>query len=185
MLERDAIHAYLKSLSQYLSRLEKEDAQDVIREIESHIFDVIEQKEQSGEQVNVQQILDGFGSPRDLANQYVDHILIGTPPPSGFKAIQKIKRGVTIGLRYSMAFFGYGISALLGIIGLMKLVHPTEVGIWVTEQGNSLVITFSEYISADSTELFGWWLLPLSLVACVLVFILTRRVLVALKTTTY
>ena len=75
MTDRDTIHAYLKSLSKYLSRLEKADADDVIREIESHIYDALDARGEEGQHASVKDILAGFGAPRDLAAGYVDHIL--------------------------------------------------------------------------------------------------------------
>ena len=51
MLDRDTIHTFLQSLNKYLSRLNKEDAHEVIKEIESHIYDVIEWKESNNAQI--------------------------------------------------------------------------------------------------------------------------------------
>jgi len=129
----------------------------------------------------VTQILAGFGPARELASQYVDHVLQGSPPPKGFNAIQKITRGVTSGLWYSMAFFGYFMAGALGLIGLVKLIFPNQVGLWSSAQGNSVVITFTDANFPMSQEVLGWWLVPMALVASALIFILTRRVLKALR----
>jgi uncharacterized membrane protein len=92
MPDRDIIHGYLKSLAKYLSRLENADADDVIREIESHIYDALESHEKEGAENSAEVVLAGFGLPRELAAQYVDHILEGAAPPKGFKAIQRVKK---------------------------------------------------------------------------------------------
>ncbi|MCJ8318430.1 MAG: hypothetical protein MJK12_02280 [Colwellia sp.] len=181
MPEREQIHQYLKDLSKYLSRLDKFNADEVIREIESHILDAIELQEQNGHQIDAQAILDGFGEPRALANQYVEHMLKGTAPPRGFKAIQSVKKGVTKSLYYSMGLFGFGISLFLILIGLGKLFMPDAIGVWSAAQGNSVIITFSEHAYPNSTELLGYWLIPIAIVIGIGTALLTKRVLAVLK----
>ena len=181
MPDRELIHQYLKNLSKYLFRLDKSDAQEVIREIESHILDALEIQEKSGRLSDPQEILDGFGEPRELANQYVEHLLKGTPPPIGFKAIQNVKKGATNTLYYSMGFLGFGISVLLITIGLAKLFMPGEIGVWSAAQGNSIMITFSEHVYPDSAELLGYWLSPIAIGLGVGIAQLTKSVLRVLK----
>ncbi|WP_223788080.1 HAAS signaling domain-containing protein [Marinicella meishanensis] len=178
---RTELHNYLSSLNKYLARLHHDDAAEVIKEIESHILDAVEAREANGETVDMKHILAGFGSARDLASQYVDHVLQGAPPPKGFKAIQSITRGVTKGLWYSMAFFGYFMAGALALVGLAKLLFPNQVGLWSAAQGQSVVITFTDARFPMSQEVLGWWLVPLALLASGLVFILTRKVLKALR----
>lgn len=181
MTIRTEIHAYLSALNKYLARLNQADAEEVIKEIESHILDAVEAQEASGEAVDVAQILAGFGPARELASQYTDHVLQGTPPPKGFKAIQTISRGVTKSLWYSMAFFGYFMASALALVGLLKLWLPNQVGLWSSAQGNSVVITFTNADFPMSQEVMGWWLIPVALLASALIFTLTRRVLSVLK----
>ncbi|OKY27854.1 MULTISPECIES: HAAS signaling domain-containing protein [Thalassotalea] len=181
MSERELINQYLKSLSIYLSRLDKSDANDVIREIESHLYDALELQQQQGKPSNAQVILDGFGEPRLLAQQYVEHVVNGAPPPEGFNAIQKVKRGVTKSLFYTMAFVGYGISLFLIVVGLCKLVMPEAVGVWSASQGNSITITISEHNFPQSQEVFGYWLIPIALLSGGFIAGLTTKILAALK----
>jgi len=181
MSEREQIHHYLKDLSKYLSRLDKLSADEVIREIESHILDALEIQEQNGQQSDAQAVLDGFGEPRELANQYVEHMLKGTPPPRGFKAIQTVKKGVTKSLYYSMGFFGFGISLFLIIIGLSKLFMPDLIGVWSATHGNSVIITFSEHAYSNSTEILGYWLIPIAILLGIGIARLTKKVLAVLK----
>lgn len=181
MSEQSLIHDFLKNLSKYLSRLQNSDAEEVIREIESHIMDAIELQEQTGGTPDAQSILDGFGEPRELANQYVEHLLNGTPPPKGFRAIQRVKKGATKTLYYSMGLMGFGISVLLILIGLGKLFMPNEIGVWSAAQGNSVMITFSEHVYPDSAELLGYWLSPIAIVIGVCIAYLTKGVLRVLK----
>jgi uncharacterized membrane protein len=181
MSDHDLIRNYIKSLTKYLARLEKTDAEEVIREIESHIYDALELQEQEGSQSGAQSILDGFGEPRELANRYVEHMLKGTPPPAGFRAIQSVKKGMTKSLYYSMGLFGYSIALGLIIFGLAKVFMPDMVGVWSAAQGNSVTITFSEHIYPNSKELLGYWFIPIAISLGLVVARLTKRVLGVLK----
>lgn len=181
MPERELIHNYLKNLSKFLSRLDKPEADEVIREIESHILDAIEMQQESGQQIDAQSILDGFGEPRELANQYVEHLLKGTPPPRGFKAIQSVKKGATKTLYYSIGLLGFAVTACLIIIGVGKLFMPSEIGMWSAAQGNSVIITFSEHVYPNSEELLGYWLSPIAIGIALGIAYLTKSVLRVLK----
>jgi len=181
MEQRDLIHQYLQELNRYLARLSKAEAQEVTREIESHIFDVIEQGEANGQVVDASAILKGFGEPRELAEQYVAHMTTGAPPPKGFKAIQKVKQGVTVSLYYSMAFFGFSIAAALIFLAVAKLFTPELVGVWSGADGNSFVIGFTEPRLPPHQEMLGTWIIPVASLAGFAIFEITRRVLRALK----
>ncbi len=178
MTERDQIHAYLKTLSTYLSRLEKADADEVIREIESHIYDALETQTET---TNLETILDGFGSPRDLAASYVEHILNGTPPPAGFKAIQTVKKGATKSLYYTTACFGYIISAALLFLAIYKLFDPNAVGLWSNGNGESVIIGVVDGEPEGKVDILDWWLIPVFISISVSILYVTRRLLTILK----
>lgn len=181
MLERDMIHAYLKSLSKYLSRLSKPEADEVTREIEAHIYDAIELQQESGGPINIEEVLVRLGSPRELAAQYSEHILEGAPPPRGFKSIQKIKKGATQGLMASMALMGFSFSLLFAVLGLAKFIYPEKVGVWSVAHGNSIIIAFSDSFYPNSTELLEWWLIPITWSLAAVTFQITRKVLAVMK----
>lgn len=181
MSDREMIHNYLKSLMNFLSRLDREDADDVLREIECHIYDVMEMREENGQLIDAASILQGFGQPRDLAGQYVDHILKGAPPPKGFKAIQRVKKEATRGLSLATGFFGYILSAALVAIGLLKIVIPDAVGFWTSKSGESVVIGALSEVPPGTQELLGWWIVPVAIGLGVAAGLLTHRVRDALK----
>lgn len=178
MTDREIIHEYLKSLSKYLSRLDKGEVDEVIREIESHIYDALDAK---GENGHASEILEGFGPPRELAASYVDHVLQGTPPPIGFKAIKFVKKGVSKGLYYSTGALGYFFASTLILIGLIKLLLPEIVGIWATPHGNSIIVGFGSEIPEGLEEIVGWWIIPVVIVAGLSVGYMTKSLLTILK----
>lgn len=178
MTDRDIIHDYLKSFSKYLARLDRAEAAEVIREIESHIFDAWEQ---AGDAGDIRSVLDGFGPPRQLASAYVEHILEGAPPPPGFRAIQIVKKGAGKGLYYSMAVVGYFMSLTLILLGIMKPFSPGEIGVWLAEHGQSIAVGARSDVPPGAVELLGWWFVPVAICLGFGAAYLTHNVLRALK----
>jgi len=181
MISHHLISAYMRALVSELGKLEKADAGEVIREIESHIHDVVDQAEARGEDLDVAALLEGFGPPETLAAQYVAHIQSGAPPPAGFRVIQSVKLTVTRGLYYSMGAFGFSIAVGFLLLALAKVAAPSSVGMWSTDGGNSITITWSGPPSPEKRELLGYGLVPLALVAAAWCAEVTRRVLRVLR----
>lgn len=180
-ISRAPIRAYLQALAAQLSKLEPTEAEEVLREIESHIHEVVDQAEARGDALDVAALLEGFGPPEVLAAQYVAHIQTGAPPPAGFRVIQRVKQTVTHGLYYSMAAFGFSIAIALLVLALTKLFDPASVGVWSVAGGNSISITWSGSPHPDAQELLGYGLVPIALIAAIWCAELTRRVLRVLR----
>lgn len=181
MTTHHPVQAYMRALASQLGRLDKAEADEVIREIESHIQDVMEQAEARGEVVDVAALLEGFGPPEALAAQYVAHIRTGAPPPSGFRVIQRVRQTVTSGLYYSMGAFGFSIAAAFLLLALAKVWRPDLVGAWSANGGNSVAVTWSGSPYPEAKELLGYWLVPIALLASAWCAELTRRVLQVLR----
>lgn len=182
-VHRDEIHRYLTSLATYLARLDTQESNEVIREIESHIYDAIDLQEQQGEEVNVDTILSRLGAPRLLAEQYVSHITQGTPPPKGMSAIAIVKNTVGKTLFWGTGIFGFLFGSALLVVGFLKLIVPNRVGVWSSANGNSFVVGFVDAPMHQDMELMGMWFGPVAVILGVVVLRITYLLLRALKGT--
>jgi hypothetical protein len=108
-------------------------------------------------------------------------MLEGSPPPKGFNAIQTVKKGATNSLYYSTAVIGYSLSLGSLGLGLLKPFMPDNIGMWSNGLGESVVIGLIESAPAGTTEILGWWYLPLAIGFGLGGLYLTRRVLSILK----
>ena len=183
MSGREQISNYLKSFSRYLASLSSEDAAEVIQEIESHIYDVIDQQEMAGKEANIESILAGLGAPRVLAENYVSHIQQGTPPPKGFRPLTSVTKGLSKTLYWGMMAFGYGTGLALIALAFANLLLPNGIAFWVEAEGNSVAIGFlSNPILANSdATITGLWITPVALVSAYAISLLTYRILALLK----
>ncbi|WP_372768246.1 hypothetical protein [Pseudoalteromonas sp.] len=175
------INQYLTTLAKYMSRLDKQQINEVIREIESHIYDVIDNIEIEGKPIAIDEVLARFGSPKQLAQQYSDHLIMGAPPPPGFNALGKVKKSVTAGVFYGSGIIGYILGAGLIIIGILKIFMPKSVGVWVSDHGQSIIVGVVEQAPISSEELLGIWLIPVGIATGSLILYLTYRLLCVLK----
>lgn len=180
MISRQPIRAYVRALAGHLHSLDKADADEVIREIEGHLHEVVDNAEERGEALDLAALLDGFGPPQALAAQYIEHLRQGTPPPAGFRVLRRVKQGVSRSLYWSMGVFGYSIAAGLLFLALAKLWSPDSTGVWSVAGGQSIVVAWAAQPPAEP-ELLGWWLLPVALALALGCAELTRRVMRVLR----
>lgn len=181
VIDRQPIRAYMRTLIAHLDALERHDREEVIREIEGHLHDVVDQADARGEPLDVTALLDGFGAPETLAAQYVAHIRNGAPPPSGFRVIQRVRQGVTRGLYYSFGASGFALALALLWLALAKVFDPQMVGLWASADGHSHALTWSGTPYAQGEEVLGYGLVPVALLAALWCAELTRRVLRVLR----
>ncbi|WP_218309425.1 HAAS signaling domain-containing protein [Alteromonas antoniana] len=180
MSERKQIRNYLNNLSRYLSPLQDIEAQEVVKEIESHIYDVIDDVEVKGGVADVEAILDRFGPPRELAQQYIGHIQQGTPPPEGFKAISIVKKGLSRTVYLGLMCFGYFIGIACIALGFANLLLPGSIGIWSEANGNTVVIGMLDnpvLVQETVGVVQGLWLSPVALILGYLILLMTHKVL--------
>ena len=182
--QTNKIRQYLATLERYLARLDPLEANEVLREIESHIYDAIELQERSGNVADVAPILQGLGAPRQLAEQYVSHILQGSEPPAGLARIQAVKRTVSKTLYWSTGLVGYGLGCVLILMAFSKLLLPQQVGVWSSANGHSFVVGIVDNPLHNSSELLGMWLVPLGVILGYFILRVTHALLSVLKRAT-
>jgi uncharacterized membrane protein len=183
MARSELIHKYLSDLETSLSRVSQARAQEVVQEIESHIYDALAMQDESGES-GVEAILGRLGTPRELAAAYIDHITIGAAPPKGFKPLSRVTKGISKGLYWMICGLGYGAGFALVALALLMALMPGTIGVWVSEHGNSVVISFRE-LAPHGRALSALWLVPSSIALGGALLYLTARVARILKLHTW
>lgn len=179
MARSELIHNYLAELQIYLSRINQLQAQDVVQEIESHIYDTLAMQ-QGAEDSAVEAILARLGTARELASGYIEHITIGVAPPKGLKPLSRIRKGISKSLYSLICILGYGSGAALLLVALLKLLLPSDFGVWVAEHGNSVVIAFSQ-LEPQASEIPALWLIPVAALGGTGLLYLTHQITRILK----
>jgi hypothetical protein len=165
--------AYLKVLRKRLRGLSDQDANDIVKEIRSHILNkaVVAEEVTPG---SVASALAGLGSPEELASQYVTDDLLAraqvTRSPG--LVLQSLFRWASlsvVGLGTLMfSVFGYFVAGSFALCALLKPIHPQTAGLWLLPDPAD-AYSFSLRLGfgappAQGRELLGWWIVPLGLV---------------------
>ncbi|MCL1077881.1 hypothetical protein D5R81_17935 [Parashewanella spongiae] len=178
MARNELIHTYLSELEIYLSRINKVQAQEIVKEIESHIYDSLMMEEDNHDTTEV--VLGRLGTPQELASVYIEHINIGVAPPKGLKPMTKITMEMSKSFYYLIFVLGGSLGLSLIATALAKLIVPSKFGVWIAEHGNSIIVSFSNN-SYHSKEIPAIWLVPISLLAGLVTLYLTKRLTQLLK----
>jgi hypothetical protein len=181
-----AIDTYLAALRKQLRPLRPEDANDIVEEIHAHILD--KSAGVTAEDV-VSNTLAALGTPDELAARYrTDELLKRAQSTrSPVVSLFSLARWATLSLiglvTFVVSLAGYAVGALLVVVGLFKLIHPHNGGIWFDPKPGGHGIDGSagfSFISGGTWthpghEVFGPWLAPVSLTLGALLVFLTFR----------
>ena len=186
-IESDAqqlIDAYLKSLRTKLRGLNRDDINEIIEELRSHIQD---KAASSGELTvaGVNAALAALGTPEALAREYATDALLARAEVSRspLRVLDSLFRWASLSaagfLVLVSTVVGYFLGGAFMWCAVLKLVHPHTAGLWLIPLSDggfavSLRMGFGSP-PIDGRELLGRWVLPLGLIGgCALVVLTTR-----------
>jgi hypothetical protein len=171
------VETYLKSLRRELSDLLDEDADEIVEEIRTHIFD-----KTSGERPEaVAATLAALGTPRELADRYrtaelVQRARLARSPKymmrSGLRWAQMSLLGVAV---FAVSVLGCSLGCWLFLLGLLKLIHPGTTGVYGTWNDHSKSFNWQFGTPNKPGELLGWWLVPVGILVGAALLLLTFR----------
>jgi hypothetical protein len=162
------INAYLKRVETYLVSLAKEEREDILAELNSHLRESAALGDET-----LELAFDGLGSAEDFARGFLDddtlrHALAGGSPADLWMGVlRQAPRRIS-------AFFGFAMVSIWYLFALsffsmivMDLLNPEQTGLWV---GDGLEPFFLGQISgsgpsAEMQDIAGPWFIPLALLA--------------------
>ena len=175
------IEEYLKELRGGLGALSGSEAHDIVEEIRSHIRDSVERESAPASEA-VTAILERLGPPLELASMYRMENLVerAQRSRSPWLALRTMIRWA--GLSFSGAWVllvsvvGYMLAGSLLIAALVKPFIPQRVGLWrLADPENSWSLHLGFRAPPQGTEVLGWWMVPLGLLAGLGLLVLTFR----------
>lgn len=174
MIAPQQVDSYLDGLRRHLGPMTLSEREEIVREINAHIRDAVEQTGASTET-----ILAGLGSPVELAAQYSDGLLIRTASRSVSPiklmrgALRLATKGVFGIFVFFVGMFGYTIGAGLALSGMLKPILPAHTGMWMRDGRVIAFGTQFPMVSPPAHEVLGMWYIPLMLTAGSLTLLLT------------
>jgi hypothetical protein len=154
-------------------------AEDAVREVESHLRErIAESPGMPNERDALETILARLGSPSTVARAYSFELIMEEAAVGGrmVAVLRSLFHGGTTGVRgfatALLLFFGYCAAAGFLSIAVLKPIFPNNVGLWL-DKGVSFGAQFPA--PPGVTPLGGYWVIPISLAAGLLILIVTHR----------
>jgi len=173
------IDSYLMNLRRSLGNLPAEEVSEILREIRGHILERAEAKGELTEERMVE-ILKALGRPEDIAPLYQAEALVSRARASlsPVLILRGALRWAMVSLRgfvsFLVALFGYAMGLGFFLAAVAKPFLPDRVGLWWGPGEYGLGVRDA---APPATELLGWWIIPVGLLAGTVLVILTTRLL--------
>lgn len=177
---RNRLEQYLLRVRGGLQGIPHEQVGEIVQELRSHIQD---RAEVAGVMTDsaVQAATDSLGKPEDLARMYRAENLtaraIATRSP--WLIFRSVIRWAFLSVGgfvvFIVALAGYLMAAGFFLCAVLKPFFPRNVGMWLG--GNLSVFDIGAHWPAPTgtREVLGLWMIPISLVAGTVFFLLTHR----------
>ena len=182
---RTELDAYLEQLRSSLQSLPAEQADDIAREIRSHLVDSAERNGELDPRL-LAGAMARLGDPAALAGAYVmDSLALRAQVTrSPFLLLRMVSLWATRSFEgvvaLVVAFIGYAAALISLGCALFKPFMPERIGLWVRELTPGDPTYQLGRVSApptDARELLGWYIIPLGLMAGAGFLVLTTRYL--------
>jgi hypothetical protein len=123
-------------------------------------------------------ILEALGKPEDIGPLYQAEAMVARAR-SSFSPTLILRTVVPWAMVSVVGFIAFivgitGYSAGLAFLGcaILKPIFPDRMGAWTDAGGFSI-----DFRDAPSTDVLGWWLIPVCLLASAIFFVVTTRFL--------
>ena len=160
------VDGYLKSLRRELRELLDEDAEEIVEEIRTHIFDKTSGDE-SPEAVTA--TLAALGTPQELAERYrtqelLERARLVRSPKYMMRAVRRWAGLSVMGLLvFALSGLGYCLGGGLFLLGVVKLLQPGTTGVYGTWTDHERSFNWQWGSPNKPGELLGWWLVPVGI----------------------
>jgi len=163
IVRNEQIESYLADLHEALKDVSRDQRDEILREIRTHILDSLRDNPQSA----VETVLRGLGAPERLAEQYQTEVLLtqASHSFSPWLLLSTAWRWAHTGIRgfavFMVAIVGYGMALGLLLTVLLKPFFPDHIGLWV---GHGNFVFGATSRTAGVRDVLGSLYIPVAMV---------------------
>jgi len=178
------IETYLTHLRGLLRGLDREDIEEIVEELRSHILDKAAVGGETSS-ASIDAALAALGSPKSLASEYVTENLLARAEVSRspWRVLHILLRWATLSIAgffmLLISIVGYFLGICFWLCAASKPFHPATAGLWAipNSTGASELSLHLGFANAPvlGHEVLGWWIMPLGLISGGGLIILTTR----------
>jgi hypothetical protein len=185
---KQKIETYLAKLRAQLRGFNEQQVAEIVAELRSHIIDKLAIAGDAVTPAQVDSILAVLGTAEALANQYITDNLLARAEVSRspLDILDSLFRWASLSVAgffvLISSVMGYFFGAVFILVAILKPFHPQTAGLWLLHDstGDPELSFRMGFGSAPlgGRDLFGWWIVPLGILAgCALVTLTTRSAL--------
>jgi uncharacterized membrane protein len=173
-----AYQAYMKEVLAQLKSLPPPLQQEIIRELNSHIYESLEHGQ---DQEAPAMVLQRLGNPADYLPEWVAQKKLEKATQSYHPLrimgalVRAMRQGVNL-IQYALFGLLYLFSFAFAFLFLAKLIAPRHTGLFHYPNG-SLTFGFSSAAAAGVQEMAGWWFLPICAFISIFLYVLITALL--------
>jgi uncharacterized membrane protein len=172
---------YMLQVQKSLKPLNAKEQEDILLEINSHIYEALQHKKKKNEIDTLLDILDKLGVPAEVLKSLVadKKLQQATQTFNPLHIFKALILNITNGISYVIFFIFY--LCLFGFVFLIgaKLINPDEVGLFL--ENNRFVALGKinpEYLkNASYNEILGNWFIPIMLLSIIILYLLITLLL--------
>jgi len=167
---------YFRRIRKNLSLLNQQQKQDLIKELEGHIYESYLESEGGNETEKLLNALERMGDPDEFLKPLLSKELLmkGTKSFSPIAIFKGLYLNIYAGLKavFLSLVFGVGflLSVIMAILAVVKLILPERVGLFLFPDGNWSFGIIANITGAN--EILGYWIVPLCLIFAVALYML-------------
>jgi hypothetical protein len=168
----DVLENYLQAVAGNLSSMSSEDRLEVVRELRSHVLDIVD-GDLSEDKLT--RALAALGPPKGVAQinlrMRVARAAVSDCTP--WSTSRTLARLACIGGEglwvFVVSSLGYAFSGCWLLTALAKPFFPDRVGLWVLpDAGGDLSLSLGRQDSgAVGNDIFGWWIIPIGILLAI------------------
>ena len=171
---------YLKQIYSATKKLSNEDQNDILMELNSHIFESISKTENPASEIsNLLNVLDKIGVPNDVLKPLVAekklNQAIRTFNP--IHVFQAITLNISNGIIYFVFFILYLFLFSFIVLILGKIIYPDNVGFYFKKGEIFQYGGFLENENIKQYEILGYWFIPVTIILTIIFYFLITLLL--------
>ncbi len=168
---------YLKRVGKMIAILSKEDREELLLEIKSHIYEGMQRDKTEDKVATLLKLLDDLGEPEDFLKPMIAErkLLEATRSYNPKHIFLALKLNLQNGSKFILFAFLYLLLFTFITLPITKVIFPNQTGLFYK---NNVFFGFG-FIDdvAGTEELLGFWLIPICVIIGLFLFIIVTQLL--------
>ncbi|MDH6342150.1 putative membrane protein [Parabacteroides sp. PFB2-12] len=164
---------YIERVKRTTKALSDKDREDILMELNSYIYEYIQENKENGEMSNLLAIIKRIGAPEEIlppviANKKMDQ---ATHTFNPMHVIKALSLNISNGLSYVAFSILYLLLFCFSFLAIAKIFFPGNIGVFKGEN-RFYIGLFSDSTIEGTQELLGFWFIPVVLLLSICLYFL-------------